>query len=754
MKIRKSYRIIFRVSLGSVAAAAVITAGIWIGLSFLVPADFMKKTITSFFMENFSKAVIFDSAAVSPFGTVKLVNFAMAKEADFNDNIDLVRCKEVDLDVSLAALVRKKIRIRTVRMDGAKIQIVKNSSISYGEFITSIIATKKSPSELAHHELKDIRVSLRNTTLSCREVCVTDTASVNISDLSLDFEMDNGNIEFSASGIMAKGKTGWIDEGSISVEGSCVIPADAAPGSGSVHVVAEDFDISVLSPVIRDMNDSVTDVEGGAGADFRFRCFEGSWSLSGNASLESFGASRKKNETEKTTLVSNEKISSAFVVEKILGSKLIVRSFTLDDGAVSVSAEGNRTSGIRADSAETSFSVQSSDVQPLFDKYRFLKGYEAAGVLNLRAHLGFDFSSMSDDIVDVVLSLSRIETENIKKADIKVAASRQDIRTHMQIDGKDSDLRLDAVTGIQRWGDFSSRTTIDASSKTIDGGKLGSYILGAVNSVYGSAWDDRKRGYEDIRFLMTPYGRILPANDISMKWSCGTITMGKAALTDATVAVSLASGRLSTEQFSLKGYNGTYQFRMEGAFNMDFPMFKAEASFDNIDLGAALAENGVKGAAGGILSGSLTYSMNGNRASHIVDNGTIDAKLDLKNMNLSNTSCIDKFYTWFNANGIRSKPASLAISRIGCAYRQSGENAVFTELGMTSDCLGFSGFGKYNYSEGIRISIPSAMFSSKNADGSVINEAAPFNLTGRLCSPVLSIDRKNASGDLILYKID
>lgn len=754
MKIRKSYRIIFRVSLASVAAAAVITAGLWIGLSFLVPADFMKKTITSFFMENFSKAVIFDSASVSPFGTVKLVNFAMAKEADFNDNIDLIRCKEVDLDVSLASLVRKKIRIRSVRMDGAKIQIVKNSSISYTEFIKSVIQTRKSPADLAHHELKEVSVSLRDATLVCREVCVTDSATVSISDLSLDLEMKSGNIGFSASGTVAKGKTGWIDEGSVSVEGSCMIPADSSPCSGAVHIAADDFDISVLSPVIRDMNDSVTDVEGGAGADIRFRCFEGSWSVSGRASLESFSATKKKNETERTVLVSDEKLSSSFVIEKLLGNKLVVRSFTLDNGAVSVSCEGTRTAGSRTDSVETSFSVQSSDIQPVFDKYRFLKEYETAGVLNVRAHLGFDFAAMTDDIVDVLFSLTRIETENIKKAGMKLTASRQDIRTHLEIDGKDSDLKLDSVTGIQSWGDLSSRTAVDASSKTVDGNRLGSYILGAVNTIYGGAWDDRKRGYEDIRFLLTPYGRILPANDISLKWSCGSISMGKASLKNAAVALSLTSGRLSTDQFSLSGYNGTYQFRTEGVFNIDFPMFKAEASFDNVDIGAALTENGVSGVTGGTLSGALTYSMNGNRASHIVDNGTIDARLDLRNMNLSNASCIDRFYTWFNANGIKSKPAALAISRIGFAYKQAGENAMFTELGMTGDLLSFTGYGKYHYTEGLKIALPSAVFSTKNADGSVINETAPFNLTGRLCSPVLSIDRKNASGDLILYKID
>jgi hypothetical protein len=754
MRIKTIYRKVFRVSLAAAVVSALLVAGSYIGVTFLVPDELIKKNITSFFIDNFNKAVIFDSVSVSPFGTVTIINFAMSKEADFNDNIDLVRCKEVRAGVSVGALLRKRIRIKSIYMDGAQIQLVKNSSTSYMDFIRRVIETKKKSPDLLENELRDMTLRLNNTKLTFKEVCVTDTATVTVKDFSLKLAIHNGALGFSGDGKIEKGKTSWIDKGSLSINGSCVLPKGQNPYSGLIHVTTQDFDLSSFSPQIRDISDSVSDVEGGFSSDIKLRCIEGSWSVVGKAGVESLTLTKRKNETEKETLVSDEQIRSSFVLEQIMGQKLVLRSFTLDNGIISVSCEGTRTKGLKSDSCEGALTVQAGEIRPVFEKYQMLKPYTMGGVLNVRAHIGFDLASGGDDIVDMIFSLSHIETDGIKKGDIVLTATRQELKTSVDIDGKDTDLKLNAVTGISKWGEFSSRTTVEASSKKVDGKRLGGLILSGITEIYSHAWDDRKRGYEDIRFLSTPLGKIIPSNDISVSYSCDTIAMGKSALKGGKIGITLSAGKLTTDRFELTGCGGTYHFSMEGLFNNDYPVFKAEASLDNVDLASALSESGIKGVSGSILSGAAAYSMNGNRASHIVENGTIDARLEVKNTVLSNDDTLNRFYAYFNANGIKAKPESLTIPRIALAYKQLNASGVFTEFGMSADLLSFSGYGKYDFSDGLKVAVPSAQFTSKNADGSIANETAPFSVTGRLMNPVLALDSKKVSGNLILYKID
>ena len=114
--------------------------------------------LTSFLLESVALSlfggVLGATAALGmQFAHFSIVNFAMSKEADFNDNIDLVRCKNLKAGISVGALLRKKIRINSIYMDGAQIQLVKNSSISYADFISRIIETKKNPDAPCHGDV-------------------------------------------------------------------------------------------------------------------------------------------------------------------------------------------------------------------------------------------------------------------------------------------------------------------------------------------------------------------------------------------------------------------------------------------------------------------------------------------------------------------------------------------------------------------------------------------------------------------------
>jgi len=752
----KRYKKLLQVLSSVILIFFILLGAEYTALTVFIPEEFLKKGIASFFMGTFNKAVLCDGVSLSPFCTVVVSNFALSNEGDFNDNVDLIKCREVRIGLSITSLIRKKIDVCSIDMDGAEITLVKKSASSYPEFADRLLAVHGNAGDILAHAMKRSNMRIKNSRLTFREICASDTISVLLTGFDCSLSSRNGTVDFSAEGIVSKGKTGWIDKGFLRVDGSFTIPVSSDHiESGIVHFLSEDFDLAYLDPILKDSVDPSLDITGAFSSEVNLCSRLGSTSITGRIGLDGLSLEKRKNETDKVVFISDEKISSTFTLETLMNKKTILRQLNIDDGTLSLSCSGVRNRCDNADSVELSLSVLSSDIKPLFDKYLLLKPYECSGIVDLRTHVGFDLTHQCDDMISGSCSVRKFVTDRIKSGNFDLKASRSGFSTSIAIESSDADLRAEARTDVAKWNDFESNTSVDAFSKSVNGEILGSMILGAVDGLYSYAWDDRKRGYEDIKFLSTPVGIFVNRNNLSINYTCDSIQMGKAALKGGRIGLRYASGRLTTEKFELSGYSGKYLFKMDGLFNSDFPQFKIESSFDNFDLASACADAGIKGVKTSLLSGSCNYTLNGNRLSHIVENGTIDLHAELKNADIQNEDVLNRFYSYFNANGIKARPAELVFSRLNLSYRQIGENGIVTEFSGSGDSLNFSGFGKYTYNEGIALSIPSPVFASKKADGSIVNETAPFTISGRLFRPVLSlVSQKKSGSDIIIYQID
>ena len=206
----------------------------------------------------------------------------------------------------------------------------------------------------------------------------------------------------------------------------------------------------------------------------------------------------------------------------------------------------------------------------------------------------------------------------------------------------------------------------------------------------------------------------------------------------------LNNGALKFELASLKGFNAKYNLSGDGILHTDYPQMKIIAGVNDFNLADYASSVGARGVKDGKGTLTFQYSMNGNRLSHFVDNGTVDFTADVSGLIVDRNAFADSFSRYLRKYIASVDLSACTISQGGVAFHQTGENGFIQKFSLMSDRGNISGFGKYSYEKGLSVNgefSTTGPVSSTGAGG--LFASAPFDITGTLAKPVFSIRVKN-----------
>jgi hypothetical protein len=301
---------------------------------------------------------------------------------------------------------------------------------------------------------------------------------------------------------------------------------------------------------------------------------------------------------------------------------------------------------------------------------------------------------------------------------------------------------------IKKYSPLASDTSCIIESAGIKFEFIKSLLNTGLYPFVDNVYYDRKKGYEDIKFLNTDIGAFINSNDHLINISIPKIYLGKAVLTNVSFSSVLKKGLLRGELLSAEGFGAKYSASLEGFLNSDFPRISFKGSLDNFDLGSFSMSGGISGINSGMLSASFKYDMNGNRLAHFIDNGLLESSLTLIDLNINKSDVISNFENYFKDKGYNFSFLPISIQSGKIEYRQTGENGSFTIMSLVSDKVRMEGYGRYTYLEGIN-ALGSLNFISKEVQ---TQSVIPYKITGALKAPVFKIDIKGKSSDgFVLY---
>ncbi|GAB1402170.1 hypothetical protein MASR1M68_10810 [Elusimicrobiota bacterium] len=132
----------FKLILVYLASFGIILSCIaFLAVKIFLPQEKIKQYIVSYAKENFNREVSFDKVSFNLIG-INLNNFALSERTDFTKGT-FIKAKNLTVKISLKPLLRKKIEVQTLSIDGMHIQMHKDKD---GRFNFNDITTKKEQS--------------------------------------------------------------------------------------------------------------------------------------------------------------------------------------------------------------------------------------------------------------------------------------------------------------------------------------------------------------------------------------------------------------------------------------------------------------------------------------------------------------------------------------------------------------------------------------------------------------------------------
>jgi len=135
----------------TVAAALIFAAVSLMLVKILLPQDKIKQYVISYAKENFNREVSFDKASFTLIG-ITLSDFAMSENSSFKQGT-FFKTKKLTLKATLKPLLKKKIEIETLGIDGMYVQVLKDKNGNFN--FSDLTAQKSENTQLKKDETKN-----------------------------------------------------------------------------------------------------------------------------------------------------------------------------------------------------------------------------------------------------------------------------------------------------------------------------------------------------------------------------------------------------------------------------------------------------------------------------------------------------------------------------------------------------------------------------------------------------------------------
>ncbi|HEY1405103.1 MAG TPA: hypothetical protein VF857_00700, partial [Spirochaetota bacterium] len=592
-------RRMIKVGSGILLAFCIILAAVQIYLSFGIDDERVRKDINTLFMGKLGKAVKFDSVRIYFWSELSLSNFSLSRSTDFNDNLPLLRCDSAVVHVRFLELLRRKISLKRITIDDGEINLQKQYGEGYGVFWDNLIPQRKDGEKGTGGDF-DFTMQLNNLSLNLRLNYVNDVVLVKMRKIDSNIECHRNSIAWKTKGIVLS-RDEKADSGDFDSEGQIFLKNDHI-FSGRGLVDTSDIDISYFAPAISEIVNVPCTIEGNGYLKCRFSFINNSVSFSDMLKIN--GVKLKKT-SNKNFQISRDSISVMVNGESIDRKKIRIREFSAHDGNISIKGSGVVTLGDGVRTIAGKYSFDSVDVNDMVSSYSPGLKYQIFGQMSSNGLFSFDANNGICDQLSGDLALNKLVV-SLKQDKAVTKLIEGEAALHCNNDsfifhsaGKHMGESYDASakTDIRKYRPFSSSSDVRIHIEQTDFSYLWKNAARILDHFFAKVYDDRKKGYEDIRFLSTHTGEFINNNDCSARLDISRITVGgnKNGFASLSATAMINGGMVKWGISSLSGYGGTYVLTGDGFLHSDFPQIKMSGSISNFDIARFCSDNGIAG---------------------------------------------------------------------------------------------------------------------------------------------------------------
>ena len=309
-----------------------------------------------------------------------------------------------------------------------------------------------------------------------------------------------------------------------------------------------------------------------------------------------------------------------------------------------------------------------------------------------------------------------------------------------------SDFKLSFDTAIKNWSPFSSSTSFRSSSENLELRLLKKGIISAVKIIYDEAFIDMFQNFDEQRnFLKEPEGIFINNNNLDLDFSARSLLIaGNSRLNDFNINLGLVNGTLKTNNFTLNGYSGTYNFDLYAAFRQEYPFIKFTGSLSGFDLGAVSVDSGLPYRFAGIFACDYKFETNAYRIGQVIENGNASIALNISSGYMNNHPVMKNIHDNLSLNGyVCDSFDSVVFDLMSFDFVQSGGEFYIKKCGISGPGFNLGGYGRYlGEEEGLKLPLN---LQVKNGDEYV---RVPLMIYGELLAPCVKVNDKKSKGEV------
>ncbi|MCX8124940.1 MAG: hypothetical protein N3F66_12375 [Spirochaetes bacterium] len=693
------------------------------------------QVIEEIFENNFKKAIQFGDSHISLGGNIILKNVKIAPTTDFNDNYNLISCKEAIIDLNYFKAFTGTIAIKGIIFNDASITIVKNYGKSYQDTFKSIFAG------IIHGNSFTIDNFYLEATgdLQYNESFTTDKLRINVHDLSVYIHLKDKKLSYDIKGSVAP-LDSTLDSGKLHISGTINYNNMMNYKSSHHAIYAKKIDMHIANYFLREYSDLPVVVRGYFYTDCTID-HDSKYKFDGTIEFDNCTVLYIKN-TPHYEIISKDNISVDARVEFTHDlSDIVVSSFSFDDKEISFDFT---LKYFKDTLLQFYISTNNIDLEDC-DYIQFVPGVSYQGLLNLQAKCDFDIAhnnmqyfKIICDARDVSLSrrINNITYSYINDTKLHIEGDVKKIVVDFFTKHKDSDILLYSTINIDRWLPFSSVTDINITSKKLYTQLLSDVIVTGLSSLYAGAMKDMGMGYNEIFFRDKPLGVFLINNIIKIKINVARLIFDtNAYLKNLNIDIVSNKGAISTPSFRCEGYSGIFSFSVNAFCNCDYPTMSVNAAVSNFDYGKFLIDSGKKNATG-VLNATLSYSVSGYRLSHLLQNGNGLLQVTIANTIFDKTLLQKKIGEIAKNCNVSFPDGIWRCNRLDITVNHTADRWIVQNIFIDTDMVQIGGYGNYTLDKGLQLPCSATLFIK---EGAALKSSQRINFTvlGNLDNPVI-----------------
>jgi hypothetical protein len=710
----------------------------------------LKSDISIFFKNNLNKAVKFEEAYIDFSGNIIATDFNVSESSDFNDNLSLVKAKKAVFDLNFFRLFIGEIKIDGMDLYDADVTFFKRYGKSYSENLSQVLDLENLKI-LDRQKFSGFRMRYYDARFFYKEVFKESELQVEFYDIYARLSIDDDEISYRIKGKIKPYKSKLIKKGNFFLKGALCYEK-AAKITNEIEI--ENFDLTCVNEFIREHRPADILLKGGGSADLKITSEKGLNSIKGQVELNNLGVVASLQ--PQRDLVMNENLNVAIDCDFSDEFKNInLRKFKVYDDIFKITASGAYKCNDKTEKLDVSIKSNKIDLEDFSSTYKPFRDIAFRGALRFEGRINYDFKSNVSGGSDLSLTLKKfgIIKEKpgrgdalITDAELEFKLDDKSMKLGSTVKTEKSDISINADSVVKSWIPFNSDTEIKVRSKILE------YRIPYLGMAYftdmliGMAYEDIKRGYEDIFFLQKPLGKIINGNNILLDFTADRLAFpGKASMSNIKFMLSLKNGMLEMKDFNAEGYESKCSLAVNCGFNRDYPYINLKGSAKGFNLEGFFRDAGFKGGLAGKADFDFDYEVTAYRMLQLIENSKGNVNIALNNFFAENTEFQRKLVEMFNGTDYRADSLrKMENASVSFSFSQMGENFFIKTFNVRSDGLNLGAFGRYGYQSGLDLQ---SNVSVKAGDRFI---TVPLKIDGKILSPCIRINDKKSKNSLCL----